>query len=92
MNHEQEQNKRINELHRDMERVRQELHGLKADMEPDGHISDIGNLSEDIDSLERKVDKIYERLSHQINQLAGRQEVMLQMLTRIYRRDGRRES
>ena len=83
MNNEQEQNKRINELRRDMERVRQEMHGLKADMEPDGHISDIGNLSEDIDSLERKVDK-YERLSHQINQLAGRQEVMLQMLTRIY--------
>lgn len=73
-----------NELRRDVARFRQELTGLKADMEQDGHISEsIGNLSEDADRLERKVDKIYER-SHQINQSAGRQEVMLQMLTRIY--------
>lgn len=49
-----------------------------------GHISEgFDHLSEDIDRLRDEVRKNHYQLSHQINQVLARQEVMLEAFTKL---------
>ena len=75
-------NRKINELKREMQRLYEEVKTLKIDVEPGGHISEgFDHLSEDIDRLRDEVRKNHYQLSHQINQVLARQEVMLEAFT-----------
>jgi uncharacterized coiled-coil DUF342 family protein len=86
-----ERNQKINELKREMERLSEEVKTLKIDIEPEGHISQgFDRLSEDMDRLRDEVNQLksefrkdYYQLSHKINQVLARQEVMLEAFTKI---------
>ncbi len=86
-----EANRKINELKREMQRAYEEIKTLKIDVEPGGHISQgFDRISEDIDELRNEVSQLkkevrqnYHQLSHQINQILARQEVMLEAFTKI---------
>ena len=81
---EQEQNRKINELKRELLRMHEDLKTLKSDVEPDGHISQgFEKLEEDIESFKKDTRKRFDALSHLVNRVLARQEVMLQRLTKI---------
>lgn len=88
---EQEQNKKINEIRRQLAQAVERIKALELDMEPGGHITmGFDRLSNDIDDLERKLDESVDRLerkldvmSNQINRVLARQEVMLEAITKI---------
>ncbi|MDR9404130.1 MAG: hypothetical protein RI580_11895, partial [Halothece sp. Uz-M2-17] len=83
--------RKINELKREMQRLYEEVKTLKIDVEPGGHISEgFDHLSEDMDQLrsdlsqfKSEMRKEYHQLSHQINQVLARQEVMLEAFTKL---------
>lgn len=60
---------------------------INLDVEPQGHISEgIDLLSREIDEVKEELGQTNRRLdtmSHQMNTLLARQEVMLEMMTRI---------
>ncbi|AFZ43335.1 hypothetical protein PCC7418_1129 [Halothece sp. PCC 7418] len=88
-------NRKINELKREMQRLYEEVKTLKIDVAYSavrrrslrmtvGHISEgFDHLSEDIDRLRDEVRKNHYQLSHQINQVLARQEVMLEAFTKL---------
>jgi uncharacterized protein YoxC len=82
-----EQNKRINELKREIQRLTESVKTLELDMEPTGHITmGFDRLSEDIDEVNRRIDGVDRKLdvmSHQIHQVLARQEVILEAITKI---------
>jgi uncharacterized coiled-coil DUF342 family protein len=81
---EQEQNRKINEINREIRRLTEKVRSLQLDMEPEGHITmGFNRLSEDIDRIENGLNRRIDALSHQINQVLAKQEVMLEALTKI---------
>jgi prefoldin subunit 5 len=84
---ETERNRQINFLKREVQRLDERLRALELDVEPGGHISEaFDRLSREIDEVKEELGKTNKRLdtmSHQMNTLLARQEVMLEMMTRI---------
>ncbi len=86
-----EQNKKINQLKRQMISAFERIKTLEIDVEPDGRISQAFSvLSDHIDeqfvqvnhrfnNLESRLD----RLEHQMSQMNGKMEIMLQYITGI---------
>ena len=84
---ETERNRQINLLKREVQRLDERLRALELDVEPGGHISEaFDRLSREIDEIKTGLGETNKRLdamSHQMNSLLARQEVMLEMLTHI---------
>jgi chromosome segregation ATPase len=84
---ETERNRQINLLKREVQRLDERLRALELDVEPGGHISEgFDRLSREIDEIREELGETNRRLdtmSHQMNTLLARQEVMLEMMTRI---------
>ena len=79
-----EANKKINELKREMPRLSEEVKNLKIDVEPGGHISEgFDRLREEVSQLKGEFRSNYYQLSHKINQVLARQEVMLEAFTKL---------
>ena len=75
-----EQNRQLNELKREVQRLNERLRALELDVEPGGHISEgFERLEADNERIFRQLDQ----LSHQVNLVLARQEVMLEALTKI---------
>lgn len=74
-----------------MQRLSEEVKNLKIDVEPGGHISEgFDGLSDEFDKLREEVSQLkgevrsnYYQLSHKINQVLARQEVMLEAFTKL---------
>lgn len=75
---EQEQNKKINEIKRNLLRRQEDLNALKNDVEPEGHISQgFERLEQELEHFKRETNRRFDSLSHQINRVLARQEVRL---------------
>jgi chaperonin cofactor prefoldin len=88
---EQEQNKRINQLRRQLTIAVERIKTLELDIEPKGRISEAFSvLEEHIDSRFAHVDNRFDRvesrldrMEHQFNQLQAKLEVILDVITGI---------
>lgn len=88
---ENDQNRQINALKREVQRLSERLRTLELDIEPEGRISEgFERLSQDIDTLRDEIKTLrdethrrFDTLTHSMNTLLARQEVMLEMITRI---------
>ena len=88
---ESEQNRQINFLKREVQRLDEKIRTLELDVEPGGHISEaFDRLSREIDEVKvefkeelGQTNRRLDTMSHQMNTLLARQEVMLEMMTRI---------
>ena len=88
---EQEQNKYINQLRRQLTNAAERIKTLELDIEPDGRISQAFTVLEDhidthFDRLESRFDRLesrLDRMEHQFNQLQAKLEVVLDAITGI---------
>lgn len=95
---EQEQNKRINQLRRQLAGAVERIKTLELDIEPEGRISEaFSALEEHLDERFNEVDQRFEqvekrfdrvdarldRIEHQFNRLQGKLEVILDAITGI---------
>jgi prefoldin subunit 5 len=84
---ESERNRQINLLKREVQSLDERLRALELDVEPGGHISQaFDRLSREIDEVKEELgqtNRWLDTMSHQMNTLLARQEVMLEMMTRI---------
>jgi chaperonin cofactor prefoldin len=88
---EQEQNKYINQLRRQLTNAAERIKTLELDIEPDGRISQAFTVLEDhIDThfarVESRFDRLesrLDRMEHQFNQLQAKLEVVLDAITGI---------
>jgi chaperonin cofactor prefoldin len=88
---EQEQNKYINLLRRQLTNAAERIKTLELDIEPDGRISQAFGVLEDhidthFDRVESRFDRLesrLDRMEHQFNQLQAKLEVVLDAITGI---------
>jgi hypothetical protein len=88
---EQEQNKYINQLRRQLTNAAERIKTLELDIEPDGRISQAFTVLEDhidthFDRVESRFDRLesrLDRMEHQFNQLQAKLEVVLDAITGI---------
>jgi septation ring formation regulator EzrA len=95
---EQEQNKYINQLRRQLTNAVERIKTLELDVEPDGRISEAFSVMEDhmdtrfdrvdeqfdrIDARFDRVDARLDRMEHQFNQLQAKLEIVLDAITGI---------
>ena len=81
---EQEQNKYINQLRRQLTNAAERIKTLELDIEPDGRISQAFTVLEDhIDTHFDRVESRLDRMEHQFNQLQAKLEVVLDAITGI---------
>ena len=88
---EQEQNKYINQIRRQLANAAERIKTLELDLEPDGRISQAFSVLENhmdtrFDRMESRFDRIESRLDrreHQFNQLQAKLEVVLDAITGI---------
>jgi uncharacterized protein (DUF2267 family) len=79
-----EQNKKINQLKRQMLNAIERIKTLELDVEPEGRISQAFSvLSDHIDGQFEQVNKRLNNLEHQMSQMNSKMEIMLQYLTGI---------
>jgi chaperonin cofactor prefoldin len=79
---EAEQNKRINQLRRQLANAVERIKTLELDMEPNGRISEGFTAMENhIDEQFEIVHRRFERLEHQFNRLQAKMEVILEAIT-----------
>lgn len=79
-----EQNKKINELKREVIRINERLRALELDVEPDGHISaSFDAFTRDLEEFQSQTNRRFDTLSHQVNLVLARQQVMLEAFTKI---------
>lgn len=84
-----EQNKRINQLRRQLANAIERLKMLELDVAPDGRISEAFSVLEEhmgsrFDQMDARFDRIearLERMEHQFNRLQGKMEVILEAIT-----------
>jgi chaperonin cofactor prefoldin len=83
---EQEQNKRINQLKRQLANAAERIKTLELDMEPDGRISEgftvmENHMDEQFEMVNTRFDRLdsrFDRLEHQFNRLQAKMEVILE--------------
>ena len=88
---EQEQNKYINQLRRQLTNAAERIKTLELDIEPDGRISQAFTVLEDhidthFDRVESRFDRLesrLDRMEHQFNQLQAKLEVVLDAIAGI---------
>jgi chaperonin cofactor prefoldin len=88
---EQEQNRYINQLRRQLTNAAERIKTLELDIEPDGRISQAFTVLEDhidthFDRVESRFDRLesrLDRMEHQFNQLQAKLEVVLDAITGI---------
>ena len=88
---EQEQNKYINQLRRQLTNAAERIKTLELDIEPDGRINQAFTVLEDhidthFDRVESRFDRLesrLDRMEHQFNQLQAKLEVVLDASTGI---------
>ena len=81
---EQEQNKYINQLRRQLTNAAERIKTLELDLEPDGRISEAFSVMEDhMDTRFDRVDARLDRMEHQFNQLQAKLEIILDAITGI---------
>jgi len=88
---EQEQNKRINSLRRQLTTAVERIKTLELDIEPEGRISESFNvleqqIDENFSHIEGRFDRIdsrLDRMEHQFNRLQAKLEVVLDAITGI---------
>jgi chaperonin cofactor prefoldin len=86
---EQEQNKRINQLRRQLANAVEQIKTLELDMEPSGRISEgftamENHMDEQFEMVNTRFDRIdsrFDRLEHQFNRLQAKMEVILEAIT-----------
>lgn len=86
---EQKQNKRINQLRRQLANAAERIKTLELDVEPDGRISEgfaaienhIDKQFEIVNMRFDRIDSRFERLEHQFNRLQAKMEVILEAIT-----------
>ena len=88
---EQEQNKRINQLRRQLAGAVERIKTLELDIEPGGRISEAfsaleEHMDERFDQVDKRIDRVdarLDRIEHQFNRLQGKLEVILDAITGI---------
>ncbi|MEA5536515.1 hypothetical protein [Crocosphaera sp. XPORK-15E] len=88
---EQEQNKYINQLRRQLANAAERIKTLELDIEPDGRISQAFSVLEShidtrFDQMDNRFNRIelrLDRMEHQFNQLQAKLEVVLDAITGI---------
>ena len=81
---EQEQNKGINQLRRQLIDAIERIKTLELDIEPEGRISEAFSVLEDhIDTRFDRVESRLDRMEHQFNRLTAKLEVILDVITGI---------
>ena len=88
---EQEKNRYINQLRRQLTNAAERIKTLELDIEPDGRISQAFTVLEDhidthFDRVESRFDRLesrLDRMEHQFNQLQAKLEVVLDAITGI---------
>ena len=88
---EQEQNKYINQLRRQLTSAMERIKTLELDVEPDGRISEAFSVMEDhmderFDQVDVRFDRLdsrLDRMEHQFNQLQAKLEIVLDAMTGI---------
>ena len=88
---EQEKNRYINQLRRQLTNAAERIKTLELDIEPDGRISQAFTVLEDhidthFDRVESRLDRLesrLDRMEHQFNQLQAKLEVVLDAITGI---------
>ncbi|MDJ0846532.1 hypothetical protein [Crocosphaera sp.] len=88
---EQEQNKRINQLRRQLANAVERIKTLELDIEPEGRISEAfsaleEHIDERFDQVDKRIDRVdarLDRIEHQFNRLQGKLEVILDAITGI---------
>jgi chaperonin cofactor prefoldin len=77
-----EQNKRINQLRRQLTSAMERITTLEFDMEPDGRISEgFAVMERHIDEKFDAIDKRFDRIEHQFNRLQAKMEAILESIT-----------
>ncbi len=91
----QEQNKRINQLKRQLTNAVERIKTLELDLEPEGRISEAFSMLEShmdtrfdqiesrLDNMERQFASRLDRMEHQFNRLQAKLEVILEAITGI---------
>ncbi|GBF84138.1 hypothetical protein AsFPU3_1184 [Aphanothece sacrum FPU3] len=87
----QEQNKRINQLKRQLVNAVERIKTLELDIEPDGRISEafsvlekhIDNRFDQVDNRFDRLESRLDRLEHQFNRMTAKLEVILDSITGI---------
>ncbi|MGK7874607.1 MAG: hypothetical protein AB4426_15265 [Xenococcaceae cyanobacterium] len=92
---EQEQNKRINQLRRQLANAVERIKTLQLDIEPEGRISEAFSVLEShmdsrfdqidshLDRIEHQFNSRLDRMEHQFNRLQAKLEVILDTITGI---------
>lgn len=88
---EQEQNKYINQLRRQLASAVERIKTLELDVEPDGRISQAFTVLEShmdtrFDNIDTRFDRLetrLDRMEHQFNQLQAKLEIVLDAITGI---------
>ena len=81
---EQEQNRKINELDRRLTRIERNIKTLNIDLEPDGRVSEaFDHLENSMDKQFKEVRKNQDRIRHELSDIKGSMEAILQRLTRV---------
>lgn len=79
-----EQNKRINQLRRQLTTMAERVKTLELDVEPEGRISEAFTaLEKHIDDNFSQVNRRLDRMEHKFNQLQSKLEVVLDFITGI---------
>jgi chaperonin cofactor prefoldin len=84
-----EQNKRINQLRRQLANAAERIKTLELDMEPDGRIIEAfaaieNHMDEQFEIVNTRFDRLdsrFDRLEHQFNRLQAKMEVILEAIT-----------
>lgn len=84
-----EQNKRINQLRRQLANAAERIKTLELDMEPDGRISEAfaaikNRMDEQFEIVDTRFDRLdsrFDRLEHQFNRLQAKMEIILEAIT-----------
>ena len=79
-----EQNKKINELDRRLTRLEIKMQAHNQDLEPDGRISEaFEHLEQSMESEFKHTRKSMDRLRHELSEVKGGIEAILQRLTKV---------
>lgn len=84
-----EQNKRINQIKRQLANAVERIKTLEMDLEPDGRITEAfaameRHIDEKFDAVDEKlnaIDKRFDRIEHQFNRLQAKMAVILDAIT-----------
>lgn len=84
-----QQNKRINQLRRQLANAAERIKTLELDIEPDGRISEAfaameSYMDEQFEIVNTRFDRLdsrFDRLEHQFNRLQAKMEVILEAIT-----------